>query len=112
MNADTAADEEVKAIQVLYRAIQDHPQSYPLLHVQADFLRSKVGGSIGLVIVMILMIVSVLGQAGMGIQAGEASGQLCTFRVCDMVETYRSQYRDAQLQRRATYAEFLSDVHL
>lgn len=44
VDADTSVDEEVKAIQVLYRAIQDHPQSYPLLHVQADFLRSKVGG--------------------------------------------------------------------
>ena len=35
-------DEEVKAVQVLYRAIQEHPQSYPLLHVQCDFLRNKV----------------------------------------------------------------------
>ncbi|KAK9900039.1 chaps-domain-containing protein [Cystobasidium minutum MCA 4210] len=34
-------DEEVKAVQVLHRAIQEHPQSYPLLHVQADFLRKK-----------------------------------------------------------------------
>jgi len=34
-------DEEVKAVQVLYRAIQEHPQSYPLLHVQCDFLRNK-----------------------------------------------------------------------
>lgn len=34
-------DEEVKAAQVLYRAIQEHPQSYPLLHVQCDFLRQK-----------------------------------------------------------------------
>ena len=36
-------DEEVKAVQVLYRAIQEHPQSYPLLQVQSDFLRIKVG---------------------------------------------------------------------
>lgn len=34
-------DEEVKAVQVLHRAVQDHPQSYPLLHVQCDFLRGK-----------------------------------------------------------------------
>ncbi|GAA94382.1 uncharacterized protein L969DRAFT_105184 [Mixia osmundae IAM 14324] len=34
-------DEEIKGIQVLHRALQDHPQSYPLLHVQTDFLRSK-----------------------------------------------------------------------
>ena len=35
-------DEEVKAVQVLYRAVQEHPQSYPLLQVQSDLLRNKV----------------------------------------------------------------------
>jgi len=35
------ADEEVKAVRVLQSAIQNHPQSYSLLHVQCDFLRSK-----------------------------------------------------------------------
>lgn len=34
-------DEEVKAIRVLHSALQSHPQSYSLLHVQCDFLRSK-----------------------------------------------------------------------
>jgi predicted Zn-dependent protease len=34
-------DEEVKAVRVLQSAIQQHPQSYSLLHVQCDFLRSK-----------------------------------------------------------------------
>lgn len=42
-DADTAtlADEEVKAVRVLHAALQNHPQSYSLLHVQCDFLRSK-----------------------------------------------------------------------
>lgn len=35
------ADEEVKAVRVLQAALQNHPQSYSLLHVQCDFLRSK-----------------------------------------------------------------------
>ncbi|GAA5906822.1 hypothetical protein JCM8208_000049 [Rhodotorula glutinis] len=34
-------NEEVKAVRVLQSAIQNHPQSYSLLHVQCDFLRSK-----------------------------------------------------------------------
>ncbi|GAA5967163.1 hypothetical protein JCM8115_000946 [Rhodotorula mucilaginosa] len=34
-------NEEVKAVRVLQSAIQQHPQSYSLLHVQCDFLRSK-----------------------------------------------------------------------
>lgn len=34
-------DEEVKAVRVLQSAIQQHPQSYALLHVQCDFLRTK-----------------------------------------------------------------------
>ncbi|KAK4057315.1 bud site selection protein [Microbotryomycetes sp. JL221] len=34
-------NEEVKAVRVLQAAIRNHPQSYPLLHVQCDFLRSK-----------------------------------------------------------------------
>lgn len=34
-------DEEVKAVRVLQAALKSHPQSYPLLHVQCDFLRSK-----------------------------------------------------------------------
>ncbi|PLW39506.1 hypothetical protein PCASD_07662 [Puccinia coronata f. sp. avenae] len=36
-------NEEVKAVQVLHRALEDMPQSYALLHVQSDFLRSKGG---------------------------------------------------------------------
>lgn len=35
------ADEEVKAVRVLHAALQNHPQSYSLLHVQCDFLRTK-----------------------------------------------------------------------
>ncbi|GAA5918375.1 hypothetical protein JCM6882_002785, partial [Rhodosporidiobolus microsporus] len=35
------ADEEVKAVRVLQSALQNHPQSYSLLHVQCDFLRGK-----------------------------------------------------------------------
>lgn len=35
-------DEEVKAVQALHRAMHNYPQSYSLLHVQCDFLRSKV----------------------------------------------------------------------
>ncbi|POY75682.1 hypothetical protein BMF94_1305 [Rhodotorula taiwanensis] len=34
-------NEEVKAVRVLQSAIQQHPQSYALLHVQCDFLRTK-----------------------------------------------------------------------
>ncbi|BGP25158.1 chAPs family protein [Rhodotorula toruloides] len=34
-------NEEVKAVRVLQSAIQNHPQSYALLHVQCDFLLSK-----------------------------------------------------------------------
>lgn len=34
-------DEEVKAVRILHSALQAHPQSYSLLHVQCDFLRSK-----------------------------------------------------------------------
>ncbi|GAA5828277.1 hypothetical protein JCM3770_006000 [Rhodotorula araucariae] len=34
-------NEEVKAVRVLQSAIANHPQSYSLLHVQCDFLRSK-----------------------------------------------------------------------
>ncbi|KAI9605361.1 hypothetical protein KEM48_002301 [Puccinia striiformis f. sp. tritici PST-130] len=36
-------NEEVKAVQVLHRALEEMPQSYALLHVQCDFLRSKGG---------------------------------------------------------------------
>ncbi|KAG0253377.1 hypothetical protein BG011_006396 [Mortierella polycephala] len=35
------SDEELKAINVLYEALKQFPQSYALLHVQADFLRGK-----------------------------------------------------------------------
>ncbi|KAF9356918.1 hypothetical protein BGX26_004550 [Mortierella sp. AD094] len=34
-------DEELKAINVLYEALKQFPQSYALIHVQADFLRGK-----------------------------------------------------------------------
>ncbi|GAA5898229.1 uncharacterized protein JCM6883_000965 [Sporobolomyces salmoneus] len=34
-------NEEVKAVRVLQSALQNHPQSYSLLHVQCDFLRTK-----------------------------------------------------------------------
>lgn len=34
-------DAEVKGIQVIANALHDNPQSYTLLHVQCDFLRSK-----------------------------------------------------------------------
>ena len=34
-------DEEVKAVQIMASAIRENPQSYTLLHVQCDFLRSK-----------------------------------------------------------------------
>ncbi|SGZ27071.1 BQ5605_C025g10045 [Microbotryum silenes-dioicae] len=37
-------DEEVKAIKVLQAALEKQPQSYALLHVQCDFLRSKGKG--------------------------------------------------------------------
>ncbi|SCV70070.1 BQ2448_1464 [Microbotryum intermedium] len=37
-------DEEVKAIKVLQAALKKQPQSYALLHVQCDFLRSKGKG--------------------------------------------------------------------
>ncbi|MBW0504708.1 hypothetical protein O181_044423 [Austropuccinia psidii MF-1] len=36
-------NEEVKAVQILRQALDDMPQSYTLLHVQCDFLRSKGG---------------------------------------------------------------------
>jgi hypothetical protein len=35
-------NEEIKAIQVLHDELKRMPMSYPLLHVQVDFLRSKV----------------------------------------------------------------------
>ncbi|KAG0216425.1 hypothetical protein BGX31_000608, partial [Mortierella sp. GBA43] len=35
------SDEELKAINVLYEALKQFPQSYALLHVQIDFLRGK-----------------------------------------------------------------------
>lgn len=34
-------DEEVKAVQIMSAAMKETPQSYTLLHVQCDFLRSK-----------------------------------------------------------------------
>ena len=34
-------NEEVKAVQVMHRALQENPQSYVLLHIQADFVRKK-----------------------------------------------------------------------
>ncbi|CDZ98516.1 Tetratricopeptide repeat-containing domain [Phaffia rhodozyma] len=34
-------NEEVKAVQIIHHGLQENPQSYPLLHVQCDFLRSK-----------------------------------------------------------------------
>lgn len=34
-------DAEVKAVQVMAAALRENPQSYTLLHVQCDFLRSK-----------------------------------------------------------------------
>ena len=34
-------DEEVKAVQIMSAAMKETPQSYTLLHVQSDFLRSK-----------------------------------------------------------------------
>ncbi|KAK2465571.1 hypothetical protein APHAL10511_002463 [Amanita phalloides] len=34
-------NEEVKAIQIMFSAVKETPQSYTLLHVQCDFLRSK-----------------------------------------------------------------------
>ena len=34
-------DEEVKAVQIMAAAMKQTPQSYTLLHVQSDFLRSK-----------------------------------------------------------------------
>lgn len=43
MKSQKCVDEEVKAVQVLHRALEDMPQSYALLHVQCDFLRSKGG---------------------------------------------------------------------
>lgn len=36
------ANEEIKAVKVLYEDLKLAPMSYPLLHVQVDFLRSKV----------------------------------------------------------------------
>ncbi|WFD07492.1 hypothetical protein MVES1_002858 [Malassezia vespertilionis] len=34
-------NQEVKAVQIMHRALQENPHNYVLLHVQADFLRSK-----------------------------------------------------------------------
>jgi predicted Zn-dependent protease len=34
-------DEEVKAVGIISAALRENPQSYTLLHVQCDFLRSK-----------------------------------------------------------------------
>ena len=36
-----SSDEEVKAIQIMASAIKQTPQSYTLLHVQCEYLRSK-----------------------------------------------------------------------
>jgi len=36
-----ASDEEIKAVKVMHAALQQHPQSYPILHAQCDFLLSK-----------------------------------------------------------------------
>ena len=36
-----ASDEEVKAVQIMASAIKQTPQSYTLLHVQCEYLRSK-----------------------------------------------------------------------
>ena len=36
-----ASDEEVKAVQIMGTAMKETPQSYLLLHIQCDFLRSK-----------------------------------------------------------------------
>lgn len=41
MHLFVLSDEEVKAIQIISHALEQNPQSYPLLHVQCDFLRSK-----------------------------------------------------------------------
>jgi predicted Zn-dependent protease len=35
------SDEEIKAVKVMHTALQQHPQSYPILHAQCDFLLSK-----------------------------------------------------------------------
>lgn len=40
-STEVCAGEEVKAVRVLQAAVANHPQSYALLHVQCDFLRSK-----------------------------------------------------------------------
>lgn len=34
-------DEEIKAVKIMHTALQQHPQSYPILHAQCDFLLSK-----------------------------------------------------------------------
>jgi hypothetical protein len=34
-------DEEIKAVQIMHRALEQDPQSYPILHAQCDFLLSK-----------------------------------------------------------------------
>jgi predicted Zn-dependent protease len=39
--SNVLSDEEVKAVQIMDLALKEDPQSYPLLHVQCDFLRSK-----------------------------------------------------------------------
>lgn len=36
-----STDEEVKAVQIMAASMKEIPQSYTLLHVQCDFLRSK-----------------------------------------------------------------------
>lgn len=36
-------NEEIKAVKVLNEDLKRMPMSYPLLHVQVDYLRSKVG---------------------------------------------------------------------
>ncbi len=35
------SDAEVKAVQIMAQALKENPQSYTVLHVQCDFLRSK-----------------------------------------------------------------------
>jgi hypothetical protein len=41
MSPPSLLDEEVKAVQIMASAMRQTPQSYTLLHVQCDFLRSK-----------------------------------------------------------------------
>lgn len=35
------ADEEIKAVKIMNAALEENPQSYPILHAQCDFLMSK-----------------------------------------------------------------------